>query len=343
MEKDDRNRSRGKPRELDISIRDPIYGQLNPLPDGTYEINISITVLVNGRPGYALFYQFIVDALPQGNRQVLTEGKASATIKLSGKKPYIAIEIGKDNVYKRYPIKDFEIAEFLPKDKGGTKSPKIQIVSQMAKNRGFCVVLALVGENGKCVLGNIGYIDADPDEEDPEPRLHTETTEENKSLSITFARNKESRKVIFFLLENPTEKVEVEIPALVQKEKKTKQQKELEKIKEEIELKKAQKDLRAIAEEKSKPKKPKIIPHICGTEGDYTVTLEVLDENESPIKDAVVKIYDQEGERRCIDLPPTDERGITTHEAKFTTKEKILTASTMGTSIWLNLFNKGGK
>ncbi len=312
----ERNR---KPRELEITIRDPVYGQLNPLPDGMYEMNISITVLVNGRPGYGFFYQFVVDALPQGNRQLLTEGKASAKIKLSGKRPPIAVEIGNERGgYKRYPIKDFPIDEFLSKDKEGKKSPKISIISQMADSKSFSVVVALVDENGKCVSGNINYLDADPGEKDPEPRLYSNTIQDSKSLSLGFTRDKESREVIVFLQGNPAEKVEVEIPALVKEEKKTRHEEEIKKIREETELATAKKNLKNITE----PADRKIPDHICvnfaGPRGEQKLIISVAAKDESLLIGFKGAITDGD-DKKTFQTGPD---GTAVYKSKFTEKSR---------------------
>ena len=98
-------------------------------------------------------------------------------------------------------------------------------------------------------------------------------------------------------------------------------------------------------EKKGRKKLAEIIPHVCGVDGDYSITFEVLNEDKSPASGISVQISDAAAKKRCRNLPPTDEKGTTECRVKFKKKEKILEASVMGSGIstWVNLFNAKGE
>jgi len=90
-----------------------------------------------------------------------------------------------------------------------------------------------------------------------------------------------------------------------------------------------------------KPKKPaKIMVYESGSDGNYSLTFQVLTEDDSPVPKAKVRIIDPDVPNRFYDLKPTDEKGVTKRKIQFTTPEKLLNVLVLGSSVstWKNLF-----
>lgn len=97
--------------------------------------------------------------------------------------------------------------------------------------------------------------------------------------------------------------------------------------------------------EKEKTKRPAfIIPRESGSADDYKLTYAVLAQDKTPIAGAIVEITGTTY-RGPKNLRPTDEKGTTSHNVKFSEKELVFIASVRGSDVstWINLFNRKEK
>jgi hypothetical protein len=117
---------------------------------------------------------------------------------------------------------------------------------------------------------------------------------------------------------------------------------ELEKLERDLSMARLKTQLQETTKKELQKNPADIIPHVCGTDGDYAITWEVITEDKSPVPGVIVQISDAQNEKRFRNLPKTDKKGCTSQKIKFTTKERVLTASVLGSGIstWINLFNQ---
>jgi hypothetical protein len=83
----------------------------------------------------------------------------------------------------------------------------------------------------------------------------------------------------------------------------------------------------------------KIIPNESGSAGNYSISFQVLAQDDSPVPKAKIRICDTTG--HC-DLKPTDKNGVAVYKTVFTEKEKIVRVIVLGSQAetWVNLFNE---
>jgi len=153
----------------------------------------------------------------------------------------------------------------------------------------------------------------------PVPNIEIQFYHNGKAFDSPIATDGEGRTIKEFVsLKNGAHTIEAQIIGTTTKARQVKQLKEV------------------------RPKKPaKIICHPRGSKGKYDLMFQVLAEDDSPVKGAVVRILDIDNPSGFVDLTPTDKDGVIDHKIEFTEKEKIFTIMVLGTpiSIWKNLFN----
>lgn len=111
-ERRERNRHSGP---AEINIRDPVFGKPKAIGEGKYEVNASVAVFVNNRPARDFYFAFMVDGMPSGNAQLISEGVASAVIEVKGKRVYIGISLvnTRMGIVRLIPIKEIDVLALL--------------------------------------------------------------------------------------------------------------------------------------------------------------------------------------------------------------------------------------
>lgn len=189
----------------------------------------------------------------------------------------------------------------------------------------------------------------------PWPEIKKPQTEEEKLITktkneIELARAKKELKTLSQAEKEPSElekkvaeiKLRADMLEAEQRISKATQMpdKKLTDVQNKLEIARLKTQLKE-ATKKEPPKKPaEIIPHVCGIDGNYEVTWEVLAADKSPIPGIVLTISDPSATERCTKLSPTNKNGMIGQIVIFSSREKILTASAKGgVSVWINLFN----
>jgi len=193
-----------KERMPELGVRDPVFGKPEVLSDGTYKIGATVIVTVNNKIAYGVSYQFLADGLPSGSPQLVSEGHASAVLKIPATKTAvtIAIELKANFGSRIISLREIDLVAEIKKDTG----VQLEFLSILNEEKESIITLARVDEAGSGKKGKIIVIDPQV----AKPRI--EDTNDYGFAVITVSSGQKKRKVTFSPSEKPAAKIELEIP-----------------------------------------------------------------------------------------------------------------------------------
>lgn len=151
MAKEDEGKGKGKPA---LFVKDIVFGEPQPLGAGQYEIAALVFLQAGNKPVYGASGQFYVNAAPVGNLQAIVEGKIADTLRVTGKKPTIALEVKSEYFGdKIFPLRNIDLP--LPKSEG---NPFDFEVKAEGRNGVYQVNMQIVDAEGNGVTGTIRVV-----------------------------------------------------------------------------------------------------------------------------------------------------------------------------------------
>ena len=207
----DRRHGRGKPRrgaETPISLKDTVFGQPEPSPDGGYQVGFTALVYWGNKPAWTQIQwrpRVNGQPVPDTGWQLVSESRIEYRFKLSGEKTSVAVDLKCGDWERTISVRIVE----LPKSKR-----KLELFGSNRQPEGLLVVLRRVGRDGKAESGKISAFDFVEKEKGLEWTPLTwkmKTSEEMIQILLPF--HDRPRKVTFFLPDDREVKVTVDVPA----------------------------------------------------------------------------------------------------------------------------------